>query len=192
MMSHIQKLSKGLVPVLAAALINLASGAMSPVRAGGAMGKWLTGGSALPTLLVIHPSLPMLDTEAAAIETETPSVEKQCRLNMASAHKIMGYTTLGLAVGAAVSSSSEDLHKSLGYAAAGLATLTCVTGYLEYADYFNLDDGWNATNIHIASGVAATAGFIVTAILGAGDDSHGGIGAASTVLMAVPIVALKW
>ncbi len=192
MMSGIQKISTGLVPVLAAAVFSLVSGSMSAAQAEGAMGKWLAGNSALPIHLVANPSLQLSDEETVPAETGAPSVEKQCRLDMASAHKYMGYTTLGLAVGAAVSSSSEDLHEALGYAAAGLATLTCVTGYLEYADYFNMDDGWSKANIHIASGVAATAGFIVTAILGAGDDGHGGIGAASTVLMVVPIVALKW
>lgn len=49
MMSHIQKLSKGLIPVLVAALISLVSGSMSPARAGGATGQWLTGDRLFPT-----------------------------------------------------------------------------------------------------------------------------------------------
>lgn len=191
MHSKTRKASVSFMAVLAALLV-LVPGFSGISHAEG-MGKWLAGSLSLPSSLDVSPLLPRLDEEAGrVVEAETPAAGKSCGFNMASAHKYMGYTTLGLAVGAAVSSSSEDLHKSLGYAAAGMATMTCITGYLEYSDYFNMDDGLSKTNIHIVSGVAATAGFIVTAILGANDDGHGGIGAASTVLMAVPIVVLKW
>lgn len=112
--------------------------------------------------------------------------------DMGSVHKYMGYGTLLLAAGAAFSSSSKDVHEPMGYAAATAATLTCFSGFMEYSDYFDTREGFSKYNIHIVSGVAATAGFIVTAILGAGGDDHGGIGGGSTVLMCVPIVILKW
>ncbi|GAB6097170.1 hypothetical protein JCM14469_34240 [Desulfatiferula olefinivorans] len=111
---------------------------------------------------------------------------------MGSAHMVLGYGTLALALAAAVSSSNEDVHEPLGYAAATAATATCVSGFLEYSDYFDLEEGWSAYNVHIVSGVAATAGFIITAVLGADGEKHGGIGAGSTVLMCVPIISLKW
>lgn len=112
--------------------------------------------------------------------------------NMAISHKYLGYGTIVLALGAAFSSSNEDVHEPIGYAAATAATLTCITGFMEYSDYFDFDEGFSKYNVHIASGVAATAGFIITAILGSDDKSHGGIGGGSTVLMCVPIVVLKW
>lgn len=112
--------------------------------------------------------------------------------DMGKIHKYLGYGTLILAVGAAISSSNKDVHEPMGYTAATAATLTCISGFMEYSDYFDTDEGFSTYNIHIVSGVAATAGFIVTAILGAGGDDHGGIGGGSTVLMAVPVIILKW
>jgi hypothetical protein len=124
--------------------------------------------------------------------SDNSSASTRKSFSMGSLHKYLGYGTLVLAAGAAFSSSSKDVHEPLGYAAASAATLTCITGFMEYSDYFNLDEGWSKYNIHIAAGVAATAGFIVTAILGADGNDHGGIGGGSTVLMCVPIVILKW
>lgn len=167
-------------------------GTVQSALAGNALDRWVGGSLPLsPGLLSAQP-LPHMETPLASADAEAPAAERPSGFRMDSAHKYLGYSTLLLAVGAAVSSSSEDLHKSLGYAAAGMATLTCISGYLEYSDYFNTDDGFSKTNIHIVSGAAATAGFIITAILGADGEGHGGIGGASTVLMAVPIVILKW
>ncbi len=167
-------------------------GSVQSAFAGSSLEQWMGGSLPLsPGLLSTH-ILPRMETPGDVSAAETPSADRPSGFGMDSAHKYLGYSTLLLAVGAAVSSSSEDLHKSMGYAAAGMATLTCISGYLEYSDYFNLDDGFSKTNIHIVSGAAATAGFIITAILGADGEGHGGIGGASTVLMAVPIVILKW
>lgn len=156
------------------------------------MDRWIGSNLTLPSHLVLTQPLPRFEAAEGTTDVTTVAAEKPKSFNMGSAHKYLGYTTLAFAAGAAFSSSNEDIHKPMGYAAAGMATLTCITGYLEYSDYFNMDDGWSKTNIHIVSGAAATAGFIVTAILGAGGDSHGGIGGASTALMVVPIVILKW
>jgi hypothetical protein len=182
---------KNLTIIIAASFIVLISGSGISAHAQGFAEKWVASGSSLPSNLII--SQPFITTDSSA-EAPAPSAETsvKARFNMGTAHKYLGYSTLFFAVGAAVSSSSEDVHKTLGYTAAGLATLTCVTGYLEYGDYFNLDDGWSTTNIHIVSGAAATVGFIITAALGSNDRSHGGIGGASTVLMTVPVIALKW
>lgn len=177
---------------LTAAALVLLPGISGTAHADGAMDKWLGGSLTLPSHLVLSQPLPRVEETPVSTDTAAVATEKPKGLNMASAHKYLGYTTLAFAAGAAFSSSNEDIHEPLGYAAAGMATLTCISGYLEYSDYFNMDDGWSKTNIHIVSGAAATAGFIVTAILGAGGDGHGGIGGVSTALMVVPIVILKW
>lgn len=177
---------------LTAAVIVLLPGIPGISHADGSIDKWIGGSLTLPSHLVLSQPLPRFEDAAVSTDAATASIEKPKGFDMSSAHKYLGYTTLAFAAGAAFSSSNEDIHEPLGYAAAGMATLTCITGYLEYSDYFNMDDGWSKTNIHIVSGATATAGFIVTAILGAGGDGHGGIGGVSTALMVVPIVILKW
>jgi hypothetical protein len=154
----------------------------------GEIDRFITG-DRLSTLVA---PVPLAAEEPVAVDKGGAKRSARASMGMGDAHKYLGYSTLALAVAAAVSSSSKDVHKALGYSAAGAATLTCATGFIEYGDYFTMDDGMSKYNIHIAAGAAATAGFIITAVLGGDGKSHGGIGAASAVLMTVPVIILKW
>lgn len=162
---------------------------LPPVLYAGEADRFIAGNLSSPLTSV---PLAAADDHVTGGDSHPARVPSSRPVSMGDMHKVLGYSTLVLAAGAAFSSSSKNIHKTLGYAAAGAATMTCISGYLEYSDYFNLDDGLSNTNIHITTGVAATVGFIITAILGSQGDSHGGIGAGSTVLMAVPIIILKW
>ena len=114
---------------------------------------------------------------------------------MGKLHKYMGYGTIIAAAAAGVSGSGGGgFHKGAGNAAAGLAVATCITGFAEYSDYFDMEEGLSTHNIHIVLATLATVGFVVTAIDANGndDDGHAGLGIGSTVLMTVPIVILHF
>ncbi len=109
-------------------------------------------------------------------------------------HKYMGYGTLVAAAAAGLSGSDDDFHKGAGDAAAALAVLTCITGFMEYSHYFDMDEGMSPYNIHIVLASLATAGFVATAIDANDndDDGHAGMGIGSTVLMTIPVVILHF
>lgn len=172
-----------------ASMIILCSILVSPVFSAEGLEKWPVTSSLLFAESLAPAGAPD-DFMAPAVPMEKK--QRSRGLDMGTAHTYMGYGTLVLALAAAFSSSNEDVHEPMGYAAAAAATLTCISGYMEYSDYFDTREGFSKYNVHIVSAVAATAGFVVTAILGADGDSHGGIGGASTVLMCVPIISLKW
>jgi hypothetical protein len=113
---------------------------------------------------------------------------------MGKAHKYLAYGTIVAAVAAGVSGSDDGFHKGAGNAAAVFAVATCVTGFMEYSDYFDMDEGLSMHNIHIVIGTLATVGFVVTAIDANDndDDGHAGLGIGSGVLMVVPIVVLHF
>jgi hypothetical protein len=116
------------------------------------------------------------------------------RVSMGKMHKYLGYATLGAALAAGVSGSDDGFHKGAGTAAAALAVATCVTGFLEYSNYFDVSEGLSMHNIHIVLATLATAGFVVTAAdaLANDDDGHAGLGITSGVLMVVPVVVLHF
>lgn len=113
---------------------------------------------------------------------------------MGKAHKYLAYATLVAAGAAGVSGSDDGFHKGAGNAAAVLAVATCVTGFMEYSDYFDMDEGLSMHNIHIVVGTLAAVGFVVTAIDANSndDDGHAGLGIGSAVLLVVPIVVLQF
>ena len=116
-------------------------------------------------------------------------------LDFGSMHKYLGFSTLLLAGIAAVSSSNRSVHYGSAYAATGTALATCWTGYIEYSDRFNLDEGViSEDNLHIIIGVLGTIGFATAvAIADSGEgSSHSGIGGASAASMLISVIVIKW
>lgn len=110
-------------------------------------------------------------------------------------HKYFGYATLALAGVAAVTSSNKSLHYGSAYAATGTALLTCMTGYAEYAERFDLDEGLLAPdNLHVLLGVVGTVAITAAvATADSGDESsHAGTGIAGGSLMLVSVVVIRW
>jgi len=115
--------------------------------------------------------------------------------NYGRLHKYLGYSTLVLAGIAAVSSSRRSVHYGFAYAATGTALASCLTGYSEYGDRFNLDDGlFSEDNLHIMLGVIGTLGFATAvAIADSGKEtSHSGIGRTSAASMVISVIVIKW
>ena len=116
-------------------------------------------------------------------------------LDFGSLHKYLGYSTLLLAGIAAVSSSNRSVHYGSAYAATGTALATCWTGYIEYSDRFDLDEGvLSEDNLHIILGALGTIGFATAvAIADSGEESsHSGIGGASATSMLISVIVIKW
>ncbi len=112
-----------------------------------------------------------------------------------SLHKYFGYATLALAGVAAVTSSNKNLHYGSAYGATGTALLTCLTGYSEYSDRFDLEEGiLAADNLHILIGALGTV-VIATAVATAdsgNESSHAGMGVAGGSLMLVSVAVIKF
>jgi hypothetical protein len=115
-------------------------------------------------------------------------------MSTGKAHEYLGYGTLLMAAAAGVSGGDNGFHKVAGVGAAVLGLAACGTGFSEYGNYFDLDEGFSRHNIHIVLGTLATAGFVVVAASAISDDdgSHAGLGIGSTALMVVPIIVLKF
>lgn len=122
------------------------------------------------------------------------SEEYVCLMGMDQAHKYLGYGTLLLAVATAVSGGDNAFHKIAGIGTAAMAVAACTTGYIQYDNCFDMDNGLDAHNVHIVLETLATIGFVATAAsaVSSNDKTHAGIGAGSTVLLVVPIVVIKW
>ena len=109
-------------------------------------------------------------------------------------HKYLGYGTVLLAGTAAVSGSYRSLHYGSAYAATGTALATCLTGYMEYGDRFNLEDGlFSQDNLHIVLGVLGTVGLVTAvAIEGSNESSHSAVGATGGASMLLSIITIRW
>jgi hypothetical protein len=120
--------------------------------------------------------------------------EKTCWMHAGDAHKYLGYGTVLMAVAAGASGGDNGFHKSAGVSAAVLGVATCATGFYEYDNYFDLDEGFSKHNIHIVLGTIATAGFVAVAAsaISNDDNSHAGLGIGATALAAIPIIVLKF
>ncbi len=131
----------------------------------------------------------------SASNTTSASTSRSYGSTMGKLHKYMGYGTIIAAAAAGVSGSGGGgFHKGAGNAAAVLAVASCITGFAEYSDYFDMDEGLSNHNIHIVLATLATAGFVATAIDAndSDDDGHAGLGIGSTILMTIPIVILHF
>lgn len=109
-------------------------------------------------------------------------------------HKYLGYGTVLLAGMAAVSGSYRSLHYGSAYAATGTGLAACLTGYMEYGDRFDLEDGlFSEDNLHIMLGVLGTIGLITAvAIEGTSQSSHSGIGGAGGASMLLSVITIRW
>jgi ammonia channel protein AmtB len=122
---------------------------------------------------------------------ETASIS----LNYEKIHKYLGYSTILLVGMAAITSSNESLHYASAYTATGTALATCFTGYYEYRDRFDLDEGLFADdNLHIILGTLGTLGVATAiAIADSGEEkSHAGIGITGGTSMLISVIVIKW
>jgi len=95
---------------------------------------------------------------------------------------------------AAVSGSYRSLHYGSAYAATGTALATCLTGYMEYGDRFDLEEGLlSEDNLHIILGVLGTIGLVTAvAIEGSSQSSHSAVGGAGGASMLLSVITIKW
>ena len=172
---------KSLVCVVLASMV---LGGISPVWAGGA--------SQLP------PSLNVPDNLYASLEEEMETMD-----NMESAplfympdvyttHMITGYGAVALTLLAMISGDDSSLHKVSGMTAAAFGVAAGTTGHIAYGEGIDFRDGWTRENIHAGSGYLATAALVLTAVLGAADESHSGVGGLATAAVAVPVLVFAF
>ena len=125
------------------------------------------------------------------IQADT-SPKRANRLDMGLMHKLLGYGTLILGAGAAATGSDSSLHHNLALGSASLGALTLATGYYEYGDMFEIDEGFSKYNVHIALGTIGAIGFAASALLASSGNSHAGLGIASAALMGSAFIIVYW
>ncbi len=130
-------------------------------------------------------------TPLAAIKSATSS-DAKISLDMGSLHKYLAYGTLVLAGVAATTGSGSATHHNAALGATTLAVMTAATGYYEYGDMFDTDEGLSAANIHIVLGTLGALGFAAEAIIASSDVGHGGLGIASAVAMGAACIVIIW
>ncbi|MEE8479681.1 MAG: hypothetical protein V3T59_00405 [Desulfobacterales bacterium] len=114
------------------------------------------------------------------------------RLDMGFLHKYLGFGTLLLAGVAATTGSDSSIHHNSAVGAATLGVMTCATGYYEYGDMFEIDEGFSNYNLHIALGTIGAIGFAAEAIIASSDSGHGGLGIWSTAAMGAALIIIMW
>ena len=130
-------------------------------------------------------------TPLSNIQTSSFS-EDNSALDMGFLHKYLGYATLLLAGVAAATGSDSSIHH---YSAMGSATfgiMTLATGYHEYGDMFEMDEGFSKYNLHIALGTLGALGFATEAIIASTDSDHGGLGIGSAIVMGAALIVIVW
>jgi len=118
--------------------------------------------------------------------------ESKLHLDVGFLHKIFAYSTLVLAGVAGVTGSDSSLHHNAAIGATALGLMTLGTGFYEYGDMFEMDEGFSKYNMHIALGTIGALGFATEAIIASTDSGHGGIGIASAIAMAGATVIIYW
>lgn len=113
-------------------------------------------------------------------------------LDAGALHKYLGWGTLLLAGVAAVTGSDSGLHHNSAIAASVTGLMTAATGYYEYSDYFDMDEGWSTYNLHIVLGTIGAVGFATEAVIASTDSGHGGIGIGSAVAMGLALAIVLW
>jgi hypothetical protein len=120
------------------------------------------------------------------------SSEENLSLDMGRLHKYLAYGTIILAGIAATTGSDSATHHSTALGAATLGVMTMATGYYEYSDMFDLDEGLSKTNLHIVLGTLGAIGFAAEAIIASSDSSHGGLGIGSAAAMGAACILIIW
>jgi len=120
------------------------------------------------------------------------SSEGRSRLNIGFLHKVLGYSTLVLACVAGATGSDKPLHHNAALGATGLGLMTVATGYYEYGDMFDIDEGFSTSNLHITLGALGAVGFAAEAIIASTDSGHGGLGIASAIAMGGATLIIWW
>ncbi|MEN8246078.1 MAG: hypothetical protein ABFS43_14390 [Thermodesulfobacteriota bacterium] len=113
-------------------------------------------------------------------------------LDIGSLHKYLGWGTLLLACVTAVTGSDSSLHHNSALAATAFGLGTAATGYYEYSDYFDTDEGLSTYNLHIVLGTIGAIGFATEAVIASTDSGHGGIGIGSAVAMGLAFAIVIW
>ncbi len=120
------------------------------------------------------------------------SSESKSSLDMGFLHKYLGYGTLLLAGVAAATGSESSTHHYSAVGSASLGVMTLATGYYEYGDMFEADEGFSKYNLHIALGTLGAIGFATEAIIAATDSDHGGLGIGSAAVMGAALIVIIW
>ncbi|AEV28115.1 hypothetical protein SpiGrapes_0252 [Sphaerochaeta pleomorpha str. Grapes] len=119
---------------------------------------------------------------------------------LATAHDWVGYSAVGLGIGAAVFNPGlvdDDLHKTLGTAAIVASSLSIGIGLLNYSNRFSTSKGnlFQKDNIHIVLGIVGGLCMLATQIFEAEDDNaafgasaHSILGGVGASLMAASVV----
>jgi hypothetical protein len=130
-------------------------------------------------------------TPLSNIQPASSSGDKNL-LEMGLLHKYLGYGTLLLAAAAGLSGSDSSTHHNLAVGATTLGALTVASGYYEYGDMFQMDEGLSRSNLHIALGTLGAIGFAAEAVIASTDSSHGGLGIASAAAMGAALIIVVW
>jgi hypothetical protein len=130
-------------------------------------------------------------TPLSNIQTSSFS-EGKSSLDMGFLHKYLGYGTLLLAGVAAATGSDSSTHHYSALGSATLGVMTLATGYYEYGDMFDIDEGFSKYNLHIALGTLGAIGFATEAIIASTDSGHGGLGIGSAAVMGAAFIVILW
>ncbi len=118
--------------------------------------------------------------------------ESNSSIDMGIIHKYLGYATLLLAGVTAITGSARSIHHNSAMGATTLGIMTLATGYYEYGEMFEMEEGFSEYNIHIALGTLGAIGFTAEAIIASTDSGHGGLGIGSAVAMGGAFIIIIW
>lgn len=147
----------------------------------------------LPNNIFLDNNTNQFQSSSTAYNVQSSSSsESNFHLDVGFMHKILAYGTLVLAGVTGVTGSDSSLHHNSALGATALGLMTLATGYYEYGDMFEMDEGFSQYNLHIALGTIGALGFATEAIIASTDSGHGGIGIASAIAMAGATVIIYW
>lgn len=149
--------------------------------------------------VLFNPVFPDVQMPDFSSNTSAPGVDYSLNQSSSGAdygklHRYFGFATIALAGVAAVTSSNKSVHYGAAYAATSAALLTCWTGYEEYSDRFDLDEGLlSQDNLHILLGVIGTVAIVTSvATADSGDESsHAGMGVAGGSMMLISVALFQ-
>jgi hypothetical protein len=129
------------------------------------------------------------DNESAAFSSAGRSVD------YADLHKYLGFSAVILAGLAAVTSSSKGIHYGAAYGSTLAAAGAVTTGFMEYEDRYNHEDGIFARdNAHILLGTLGAIGCLAAVVMvdSDGGGGHAGAGIIGGSAMALSVITIKW